>query len=115
MSKAEVSRLVVCPKCNSHVNSILLRSNSPKCDSGHELGTWLVCSNSEESHVYLSLEAGSCPYCGSKPKEKMSEGRRVKCLYRTLEGAMCSARSFVWIKEGPPCFMNHVSKMRLET
>ncbi|MDG6908106.1 MAG: hypothetical protein JRN20_20240 [Nitrososphaerota archaeon] len=109
-----MSRLIACPKCNSHVNSVLLRSEFPRCENGHELGSWFICGNPSENHVFLALEGAKCPYCGNSSKGKMSEGMKVKCQYETSEGAKCNARPYLWIKEGPPCFMNHVSKLRLE-
>ncbi len=45
----------------------------------------------------------------------MKEGLAVKCLHPYGEGRICSTRPFVWIKEGPPCFMNHTDLMQLET
>ena len=38
---------------------------------------------------------------------------RVKCLHVTKEGLACAARPYIWIKEGPPCFMNHIAKMKV--
>lgn len=111
----ENARLVVCPKCNIRINSVTLRMESPKCDLNHDLGTWYNCDNATESHVFLTLDGSKCPYCGNSPKQKMTDGMRVKCLHVTAEGMACTSRPFAWIKEGPPCFMNHVSKMRIES
>ena len=108
--------LVDCPVCNIHVPYTNLRVEHPKCPNDHPLGTWVFCQNAEESHVYLSPTQGEkCPYCGSSPNSVMKEGNKVKCLHVTNEGMACPARAYVWIKEGPPCFMNHIAKMRVES
>jgi hypothetical protein len=44
----------------------------------------------------------------------MRRGNKVKCLHTTDTGLLCSARAYVWMEEGPPCFMNHVSKIKFE-
>jgi hypothetical protein len=106
--------MVTCPKCNAKVNNALLRSESPKCENGHDLGLWVSCVNQNERHVYLSLNGVNCPYCNSQPGPGMKEGARVRCLHATNEGAVCTTRAFVWMREGPPCFMNHIEKMALE-
>lgn len=106
--------MVTCPKCNERVNNALLRSDSPKCQNEHELGRWSVCKNQGEKHVYLSLKDAACPYCDSPAESSVKEGVRVKCLHATTEGAICTTGAFLWMKEGPPCFMNHIGKMKLE-
>src|SRR5579864_4206901 len=98
-----------------HVNSILLRSSSPKCVRGHDLGTWMSCSNTGQEHVYLAGNGEMCPFCGEASRRKMEEGFKVKCLFVNSSGNLCETKSFVWMKEGPPCFMNHVGKMAIET
>jgi hypothetical protein len=44
----------------------------------------------------------------------MEEGTIVKCLHSSESGLACWARPYKWMIEGPPCFLNHVEKMRLE-
>ena len=106
--------MVNCPVCSVHVNSVYLRSESPKCDNGHDLGTWVHCGNQSEEHVYLALNGAKCPFCGNPDHSTMKEGIRVRCLFVNGSGLKCTARPFLWINEGPPCFMNHVEKMSLE-
>ncbi len=104
--------MVTCPNCKEHVSNALLRSESPMCQNGHELGRWVSCKNQNEKHVFLSLGGAGCPYCDAKAESGVKEGVKVKCLHATAEGVICATRPFLWMKEGPPCFMNHVGKMR---
>jgi hypothetical protein len=106
--------MVDCPKCNIHVNNFLLRSEEPRCGDGHKLGVWVRCKNTKERHVYLSLNDSKCQFCQAEAGERMVESVKVKCLHVTSEGTKCPTRPFLWMKEGPPCFMNHVGKMALE-
>lgn len=88
---------------------------NPKCDNGHDLGTWVHCLNPPEEHVYLNRNGvDKCPFCENADHSTMKEGLKVRCLFVNGSGLKCMARPFVWIKEGPPCFMNHVEKMALE-
>ena len=105
---------IICSICGEHVNYVLLRAEYPKCGKGHELGRWVSCGNRIEQHVYLSIKENSCPYCGSQGRVGIIDGTRVKCLHLTPEGVLCVTRPFFWIREGPPCFMNHLSKMKLQ-
>ncbi len=108
-------QMVNCIICNLHVNYTFLRADSPKCEKGHPLGKWVHCESPQEKHVYLRNELTQvCPYCKDGQSDPMQEGKRVKCLHVSPAGAACTTRPFSWIKEGPPCFMNHVEKMRLE-
>jgi hypothetical protein len=98
-----------------HVNYVFLRLENPKCERGHDLGLWVHCEDAAEKHVYLrSNKIDRCPYCQSREYETVKEGVLVKCLHVGEEGKRCIARPFSWMKEGPPCFLNHVDKMRLE-
>jgi hypothetical protein len=105
--------MVNCPICGRHVDYKDLRSDHPKCDEGHDLGTWVHCENLPERHVYLRKGDSPCPYCSSNDFQAMNEGTRVKCLHVTDTGKMCEARAYEWMIEGPPCFMNHVDKMKI--
>ncbi len=94
-----------------------LRTDKPHCPNGHELGTWVKCSNEKESHVFLKRDNsgdGRCPHCQSPTAAEIREGMMVKCLHTTDAGLGCITRPYVWIKEGPPCFMNHIDKMKVE-
>jgi hypothetical protein len=84
------------------------------CQNGHELGRWVSCKNQNERHVFLSLGGANCSYCDSAVEAGVKEGVKVKCLHTTTDGAICTTRPFLWMKEGPPCFMNHVGTMKLE-
>ncbi len=104
--------LVNCPNCGMHVNYIYLRSENPKCENGHDLGSWVSCNNQSGRHVYLRnnlLE--KCPLCTESGFSKMTEGLKVQCLHVTQDGLKCTTPPYIWIKQGPPCFMNHVSEM----
>ena len=105
--------MITCPKCSTKVNNALLRSERPKCENGHDLGLWVSCANPSEKHVYLSLSGSECPYCKAQPGSTMMEGVKVKCQHVTSDGVACTTRPFVWMREGPPCFMNHIDKMAL--
>jgi ferredoxin len=108
--------MVNCPVCKMHVDYKFLRSDNPRDEPGHDLGKWVHCENVSEKHVYLRNQdmKDTCPYCDSKTFAEMKNGEKVKCMHSTETGAMCQARSYSWIEEGPPCFMNHIAKMRLE-
>ncbi len=106
--------MVSCPVCKTHVNYVYLRSASPTCENGHVLGRWVRCGNSSEEHVYLFADGGKCPYCGNDVHSAMQEGLKVRCLFVNDQGLECSTRPYVWMKEGPPCFMNHIEKMKVE-
>jgi hypothetical protein len=108
--------MVNCPICKTHVDYKFLRSDTPKDEFGHDLGKWVHCENEVERHVYLRDQDSSqkCPYCTSSNFSDMKEGVKVKCLHVTDTGAVCTARPYIWMEEGPPCFMNHVDKTRLE-
>ncbi len=106
--------MVSCPVCKTHVNYVYLRSERPSCENGHGLGTWVHCSNASEEHVYLFSDGGKCPYCGNAEHSTMQEGLNVRCLFVNDVGLKCVTRPYVWMKEGPPCFMNHVDKMKVE-
>jgi len=101
-----------CPVCHERVNNYLLRAEFPKCQNDHELGHWVFCSN-DEKHVFLEYNSSACPYCGAAAVAGVGEGTKVKCLFVNVAGETCETRPFLWIEEGPPCFMNHVGKMRL--
>ena len=105
--------LIFCPVCREPVNNISLRTEYPKCPNEHTIGRWVSCQNVSEKHVFLEYANSDCPYCENKPEAGVPEGVKVKCLHATDEGFVCITRPFLWIKEGPPCFMNHVAKMRL--
>jgi hypothetical protein len=106
--------MVDCPICNLHVGYTFLRTEHPKCPGDHSLGTWVYCQNEGESHIFLqSKPKEKCPACGSESAFSMKEGMRVKCLHVTNEGLACTARPYIWIREGPPCFMNHIAKMKV--
>lgn len=96
------------------MSSALLRMEYPKCGNGHELGIWKVCENKSEKHVFLSDKDAKCPYCGSSPGSRVIEGTKVKCLHVNINGLSCPTRPFEWFKEGPPCFMNHFGKLKVE-
>lgn len=100
-----------------HVDYKFLRSDSPKDEQGHDLGKWVHCENDIEKHVYLRNQdtIEKCPFCGSIDFAEMKNGEKVKCLHSTDAGLMCEARPYSWMEEGPPCFMNHIDKMRLES
>jgi hypothetical protein len=104
--------MIECPVCHDRVYNNLLREENPKCPNGHEIGRWVSCEN-EEKHVYLEYKVSECPYCGNKTQNLVPEGTAVKCLHVNVAGMACITRPFLWIKEGPPCFMNHVSKMKI--
>jgi|SRR5579872_4062699 len=107
--------MIQCPVCHESINNYLLRAEFPKCQNGHDIGHWVSCSNpGEEKHVYLEYEGATCPYCASAGASGVSEGAKVKCLFVNAAGGACTTRPFLWIQEGPPCFMNHVGKMRLQ-
>ncbi len=105
--------MVNCPVCGIHVDYKNLRSDSPKCDNGHDLGVWVRCGNPSEQHVFLRRENSTCPYCNSPQSVPMKEGVKVKCLATTESGKHCETRPYKWMIEGPPCFMNHVEKMKI--
>ncbi len=105
--------MIECPVCHERVYNNLLRAEFPLCPNGHSIGRWVSCVNSDEAHVFLEFQGSVCPYCGSKSQTVVPEGTKVKCLHVTTEGLVCVTRPFLWIKEGPPCFMNHVAKMKL--
>ena len=107
--------MIECPVCHDRVYNNLLRAEFPECPNGHKIGQWVSCLNSDETHVFLQYQGGDCPYCQSKAGRGVSEGTRVKCLHVTTDGLACTTRPFHWIKEGPPCFLNHVAKMKLFT
>lgn len=112
--------MVKCPVCSRHVDYKYLRTEDPKDELGHDLGKWVHCENPSEKHVYLrnsgaSSSSNKCPYCGSTEFSPMHEKQRVKCLHVTESGINCTARPYLWMEEGPPCFMNHTDKARLET
>jgi hypothetical protein len=104
--------MVNCPICGIHVDYKNLRSERPKCDNDHALGSWVFCKNSSEPHPFLSFNK-NCPYCASEESGPMKEGAVVKCLHVTDTGKLCEARQYKWMIEGPPCFMNHVDKMKI--
>jgi hypothetical protein len=108
--------MVNCPVCKQHVDYKYLRSDFPKDENGHDLGRWVKCANTSESHVYLrnTDTHDKCPYCDSTTFSEMKNGEKVKCLHKTEGGLSCTARPYVWMEEGPPCFMNHIAKMRIE-
>lgn len=108
--------MVNCPVCKVHVDYKFLRSDNPKDELGHDLGKWVHCENEAERHVYLRNQDSlqKCPYCSSGNFSDMKEGEKVKCLHVTDTGGACTTRAYVWMEEGPPCFMNHVDKTRLE-
>ena len=106
--------MIECPVCRDPVFNTLLREEYPKCPNGHDIGRWATCLNaSAEKHVYLDYKKSFCPYCGSAAGENVRENTTVKCLHVNAEGLVCVTRPFRWITEGPPCFMNHVSKMKV--
>ncbi len=107
--------MVTCPVCKRHVDYKFLRSENPKDDMGHDLGSWVHCGNESEKHVYLRNQdsLGKCPYCNSSEFSEMKEGEKVKCLHVTDSGLSCATRPYLWMEEGPPCFMNHIDKVRL--
>lgn len=107
--------MVECSNCGEHVSSALLRIEHPKCLNGHDLGAWTSCGNKDEKHVYLSYKDSKCPYCGSPSDSRVKEGTKVKCLHINTNGVVCSARAYLWFKEGPPCYMNHLGKMKIES
>jgi len=116
-TRDERGKMVDCPVCKVHVSYMLLRTDHPKCPNDHELGTWMRCSGNPESHVFLENNQDDgptikgCPYCGSAVGSQVKEGTRVKCLHVTSAGSQCNTRPYDWIKEGPPCFMNHLDKI----
>lgn len=106
--------MMICPLCKDPVYNVLLRAEFPKCQNGHDIGHWVSCANEgDEKHVYLEYKNSSCPYCGSRPDMGVPEDMKVKCLHANVDGLVCNTRPFLWIREGPPCFMNHVSKMKI--
>jgi hypothetical protein len=108
--------MVNCPVCKRHVDYKYLRADNPRDDLGHELGRWVHCENQNEKHVYLRNQdsLSKCPYCNSSDFSDMKARDKVKCLHETDKGVVCSTRPYIWIEEGPPCFMNHIEKTRLE-
>lgn len=119
--------MVTCPVCNKHVDYKYLRTENPRDELDHDLGTWVHCENKAEKHVYLrpgpplssssenknQTSEGKCPYCDSMSFSKMKGGEKVKCIHVNDQGIPCQARPYVWFEEGPPCFMNHIGKIRL--
>jgi hypothetical protein len=105
--------MIECPVCHDRVYNNLLRAEFPECPNGHGIGHWVSCANPKESHVYLEYQGSNCPYCEKPPVAGVPEGTKVKCLHVTAEGLSCVTRPFLWIKEGPPCFMNHIAKMKI--
>ncbi|MEM1945541.1 MAG: hypothetical protein QW614_01930 [Candidatus Caldarchaeum sp.] len=104
--------MVSCQVCGESVPYVLLRMDIPRCLRGHELGVWVHCNNQSEKHVYLKIDEGGCPYCGDKSYTRMSRGLRVKCLHTGPSGP-CIAPYYSWFEDGPPCHMNHLSKIML--
>jgi hypothetical protein len=94
-----------------------LRAENPKDELGHDLGKWVHCENTTEKHVFLRNQdvPDKCPYCGSNEFSEMKARDKVKCLHVSDQGVICSTRPYAWIDEGPPCFMNHIEKARLES
>ncbi|MEM0336366.1 MAG: hypothetical protein QXN23_02645 [Candidatus Caldarchaeum sp.] len=99
-----------CDVCGESVPYLLLRLDKPRCPKGHELGVWVACGNPEESHVYLWREGMKCPYCGDEKSQPMSRGVKVKCLNMGPSGP-CNYPYYTWLEDGPPCHMNHLSKI----
>jgi hypothetical protein len=115
LERAQFFAMIECPACHEKVNNLLLRAEYPKCSNEHDLGRWVSCANtSGEHHVFLEYKGSVCPYCSSAAGSGVGEGLKVKCLYVNSDGVSCITRPFLWIKEGPPCAMNHVGKMRLD-
>lgn len=99
-----------CPVCGESVPYALLRLDVPKCPKGHELGVWVACGNPEETHVYLKKDQSSCPYCGNTQHTAMVKGVKVKCMNVGPAGP-CRFPYYVWLEDGPPCHLNHLSKI----
>jgi len=102
--------MVYCHICGEPVPYVLLRMDMPRCSKGHELGYWAACGNEEESHVYLRRGEEPCPVCGNPKAIKMKKGMKVKCLHVSPSGP-CIAPYYVWLEDGPPCHMNHLTKI----
>ncbi|MDW8084037.1 MAG: hypothetical protein RMI49_02400 [Candidatus Caldarchaeum sp.] len=99
-----------CEVCGEPIPYVLLRLDLPRCPKGHELGVWVACGNSDESHVYLRKGLARCPYCGNDSYRLMSKGMRVKCLHTGPAGP-CAYPDYVWLEDGPPCHLNHLTKI----
>ena len=102
--------MATCPVCNKHVDYKYLRSENPKDEQGHDLGTWVSCE--KEKHVYLkNKNASVCPFCSDPGFVLVKAQVKVKCLHKTDTGIECPARPYIFFEEGPPCFMNHIAKI----
>ena len=101
--------MIVCPRCNERVPYALLRVDYPRCSKGHELGVWVMCGNEKERHIYLRNGDMRCVVCGDPRWERISVGTPVKCMHRTSDGKPCLFPEYVWMVDGPPCHMNHLS------
>ncbi len=104
--------MVECNVCGESVPYILLRMDIPRCPKGHELGVWVACGNEVESHVYLKADEKGCPFCGNTSYKRMVKGISVKCLNVGPAGP-CIAPYYNWLEDGPPCHMNHLSKIAI--
>ncbi|GBC69049.1 hypothetical protein HRbin01_00740 [archaeon HR01] len=100
--------MVSCPVCGERVPYSLLRVETPRCSKGHELGLWVMCGNRESSHIYLRRGESSCPVCSDGGWKKVERGTPVKCLNMS-GGRPCLYPSYLWLVDGPPCHLNHLS------
>jgi hypothetical protein len=107
--------MVTCGVCGESVPYLLLRMEMPRCTRGHELGVWVACENPSERHVYLRKESDTaCPVCGDTSYKPVARGVRVKCLHVSPAGP-CAYPHYRWLEDGPPCHLNHLTKIALVT
>ncbi|MEM4401654.1 MAG: hypothetical protein QW376_04140 [Candidatus Caldarchaeum sp.] len=102
--------MVSCRVCGESVAYVLLRMEIARCSKGHELGAWVACGNDKESHVYLRAGESPCPVCGVNTYTRMAKGVKVKCMHVGPSGP-CLYPYYSWLEDGPPCHMNHLSKI----
>ncbi len=75
---------------------------------------WVVCGGKGEKHVYLRAGDGKCPYCGSREYNRIDAGTPVRCMHQTENGQGCLYPRYRWMIDGPPCHLNHLTKIVLD-
>jgi hypothetical protein len=100
--------MVSCPVCGERVAYNLLRVETPRCSRGHEMGLWVVCGNRDIGHIYLRYGDAACPICSDRGWSRVEKGTPVRCLNVT-NGRACLYPEYLWLVDGPPCHLNHLS------
>ena len=101
--------MIKCNVCGELVSYTLLRVDFPRCSRGHELGVWAMCGNEAEQHIYLRNGDNPCPVCGNNKWSRVERGTPVRCAHKTEDGRTCLYPEYLWMVDGPPCHLNHLT------